>query len=301
MSKIFDAIKQAERSVAESEHSESVAASVAEETRAQSSGSVSVDGSAAHLFARSPNLAAEASNPFAPNPHIDVVQSGETKAPPLRAGTLNPDTNSGGPSGWKWPWQKARSTDPGPSLIFGDLGKSLEIAAKSPFWQWFHLEQTCEENGVHRFQPAGSEFRSLCYVDVKIAKNEMRAMTLGVQRVFVSGEGEPFARDLVRSFLCVLFPKEKSEAISRFADELGTEFGGSRPANVAEGTRHPAPLGAPSSLYLVFLGQGKRCAMEFGGFQVEEENVTDGSTQWLCLRVRPRPATKKKSFWKNTP
>ena len=28
-----------------------------------------------------------------------------------------------------------------------------------------------------------------------------------LQRAFVSGADEPFARDLVRSFLCVVFPK----------------------------------------------------------------------------------------------
>jgi hypothetical protein len=195
-----------------------------------------------------------------------------------------------------WP-RKALSE--GAGSIFGDFGENLESAAKSPFWQWFHLEQTDEKNGVHRFQLSASPFRSLCYLDMTVSsKNEMRALTLGVQRTFISGAGEPFARDLVRSFLCVLFPKEKSEAISRFVDELGTEFGGSRPA-VAEEARRPAPTGAPSSLYLVFLGQGKRCVTELGALMLEQENVAEDSTRWLCLRVSPQSNARKKRSGKS--
>ncbi len=159
-------------------------------------------------------------------------------------------------------WRVWRQRKPGPSVTaataFGDLGMNLDEAIKSGFWQWFHLEQTREVNGVHRFEPSGPKFHSLCYLDVRVAaKNRLQAITLGVQRKFISGSDEPFARDLVRSFLCAVFPKQKSEAVSQMVDELGSEFGGSRPVIVAEGARRLASFERPSALYLVFLGQAQ--------------------------------------------
>ena len=148
------------------------------------------------------------------------------------------------------------------------------------------MQQTREENGVHRFQPSGTQFQSLCYLDVAVsAKKDMQALTLGVQRAFINGEHEPFARDLVRSFLCTVFLQQKSEAVSQLVNELGTEFGGARPVIAAEGARREAPITRPSPPYLVFTGIGKRCAMELGALKLEMENVTDGSTRWFRLRV----------------
>jgi hypothetical protein len=144
---------------------------------------------------------------------------------------------------------------------------------------------------VQRFQPNGPQFRSLCYVDVAVSpKNEIQWITLGLKRAFIRGADEPFARDLVRSFLCLVFPHERPETVGQFVDELGTEFGGSRPVIVGEGVRRPAPGAKPSPFYLVFLGQGKRCATRSGAFLLEAENVSEGSTPWLCVRVKPPSA-----------
>ena len=194
---------------------------------------------------------------------------------------------------WRvWRQRKTRSEGTGASVAaasaFGDLGMNLDEAMKSGFWRWFHFEQTREENGLHRFEPSGPKFDSLCYLDVRVAaKNALQAITLGVQRKFIDGSEEPFARDLVRSFVCAVFPQQKSETVSQLVDELGSEFGGSRPVIVAEGARRPAPPGRPSGLYLVFLGQGKRCMIEAGALMLEAENVSDQSTRWFCLRLKP--------------
>jgi hypothetical protein len=284
MSMIFDALRQAERAVVERKHSATAAAPFANDTCAQTGGSG--HGSA-------PNL---------------VLQSPNTNAYSLRAGVLNHDTKLGGVvkvlAGMlavvARPRRKAEA--PRPSSIFGDLGKNLESATKSPFWQWFHFEQTREENGVRRFQPNEPKLHSLCYLDVTVsAKNEMEALTLGVQRAFIDGEHEPFARDLVRSFICTVFLQQKSEAVSQLVNELGTEFGGARPVIAAEGARREAPITRPSPLYLVLTGLGKRCAMESGAFKLEMQNVTDGSTRWFCLRVRLGPSLKQKRSGKGTP
>jgi hypothetical protein len=56
---------------------------------------------------------------------------------------------------------------------------------------------------------------------------------------------------------------------------------------VAEGARRPASFERPSALYLVFLGQGKRCMIEAGALTLEAENVSDQSTRWFCLRLKP--------------
>ena len=282
MSKVFDALRNAELAIPERKHSETAAAPLIKDTRAQTGSSG--HGSAPNLVLQSPN-----SNP-------------------LRAGILNQDTKIGGVvkvlAGMLAVVVRPRrkTEGPRPSSIFGDLGKNLESAAKSSFWQWFYLAQTHEENGVHRFQPSGTQFQSLCYLDVAVsAKKDMQALTLGVQRAFIDGEHEPFARDLVRSFLCAVFLQQKSEAVSQLVNELGTEFGGARPVIAAEGARREAPITRPSPLYLVFTGLGKRCAMESGAFKLEMQNVTDGSTRWFCLRVRPGPSLKQKRPGKGTP
>lgn len=203
----------------------------------------------------------------------------------------------------KWPARKPSVASPkvpsqskaqpaSPSLKpveFGALGSTLETATRSPFWQWFHMEQTQEQNGVHRFQPNGPKFHSLCYVDVMAAPTGgMQAVTLGLQRKFVEGQNEPFARELVKSFLCAVSP-ERSEELGRFVDEVGAEYGGTQPAGAGQSAPSPRPPAGsrPSPGYLVFIGRGKRCQMKSGGFEIVEENVTEGPTNWLCLRVKP--------------
>jgi len=177
-----------------------------------------------------------------------------------------------------------------PKFDFGDLGSNLDSAGKSAFWQWFHLEQTSEENGVHRFQPNGPKFHSLCYLDVPTSPSgAMQALTLGVQRKFIEGEDEPFARDLVKSFLSAIFP-QRSEELGRLIEEVSSEFGGTRPvilAQSAQTDQRTVAVANPSAAYLVFIGHGKRCRLKSGAFEVVEENVSEGQTDWLCLRVRP--------------
>ncbi len=182
----------------------------------------------------------------------------------------------------------ARAPKVAPRTEFGQLGANLESAEKSPFWNWFHLEQTFEQNGVRRFQPNGPKFHSLCYLEATVLPNGgMQALTLGLQRKFIEGVDEPFARDLVKSFVNAVFPEQRSEEVERFVEEVSAQFGGARPVIVAEGVRR-APAGAnPSGAYLVFIGQGKRCRMKSGAFELEEENVTEGRAEWLCLRVKP--------------
>jgi hypothetical protein len=282
MSKVFDAIRNAKLVVAERKYSETATALLTKDICSQT-------GSSGHGSA--PNL---------------VLQSPNTDS--LRAGILNHDTKIGGVvkvlagvlAAVVRPRRKAEG--PRPSSAFGDLGKNLESAAKTSFWQWFRWVQKHEENGVHRFQPSGTQFQSLCYLDVAVsAKKDMQALTLGVQRAFISGEHEPFARDLVRTFLCTVFPHQKSEAVSQLVNELGTEFGGARTVIAAEGARREAPITRPSPAYLVFTGLGKRCAMESGAFKLEMQNVTVGSTQWFCLRVSLGSSLKQKRSGKGTP
>jgi hypothetical protein len=282
MSKVFDALRNAELVVAERKYSETTAAPWTKDTCAQTGSSG--HGCAPNLFLQSPN-----SNP-------------------LRAGILNQDTKIGGVvkvlagvlAAVVRPRREAEG--PRPSSAFGDLGKNLESAAKSSFWQWFRWVQTHEENGVRRFEPSGTQFQSLCYLDVVAsAKKDMQALTLGVQRAFITGEHEPFARDLVRTFLCTVFPQQKSEVVSQLVNELGTEFGGARPVIAAEGARREAPIARPSPPYLVFTGLGKRCAMESGAFKLEMQNVTVGTTQWFCLRVSLGSSLKQKRSGEGAP
>jgi hypothetical protein len=351
MSKVFDALREAELAIAERKRAETAAALLIKDICAHTDSSG--QGSAPNLAVQSPNtnslpadilnhdtktggvaeimaglLAVVAPPPReaeAPQPKRSEVgaapltectcahtgSTGQGSAPNLAvqspntnslpAESRNHDTKTGGVAkimaGMRAvvtrPRPKAEA--PQPISIFGDLGQSLESAAKSSFWQWFYLAQTREENGVHRFQPSGTQFQSLCYLDVAVsAEKDMQALTLGVQRAFIDGEHEPFARDLVKSFLCTVLLQQKSEPVNQLVDELGTEFSGAWPVMAAEGARREAPITRASPLYLVFTGLGKRCATESGAFNLEMQNVTDGSTQWFCLRVRLGPPLKQK-------
>jgi hypothetical protein len=182
------------------------------------------------------------------------------------------------------------SSKPPNGFDFGILGSNLETAAKSPFWQWFHLEQTREQNGIRHFQPNGPKFHSLCYLDVASSPTGvMQALTLGIQRNLIQGPDEPFARDIVKSFLNAVFPDQHSEDLDRLIDEIGSEFGGARPVIVGEAAQkaRAATISSPSSAYLVFIGRGKRCRLKSGAFELIEENVIESQTNWLSLNVKP--------------
>ena len=178
------------------------------------------------------------------------------------------------------------------------MGVTLESAGKSSFWQWFQLQRAREENNAHRFQLNGPKYLSRCFLDVAVSpkNNEMQALTLSLQRSFINGPDEPFARELVRSFLCTVFFQQKTDEVTQLVNEVGTESG-SQPS--AEQVR-PAHE-KPSPPYLVFVGNGQRCALESGAFLLEMENLQNGSARWFYLRVRPRTALEKKRAEKSAP
>jgi hypothetical protein len=189
-----------------------------------------------------------------------------------------------------------------PAPVFGALGTSLATAVHTPFWQWFHFEQTGRSDGVCRFQPNGRKFHSFCYLDASLsAKDDLRSLTLGVQRLFIEGADEPFARDLVRSFLHAVFPEQEFEPVRRMANEVGSKHGGSRPVIVAAGTHRNAPSGDPSRPYEVFLGRRKSCTVKAGLFVLHLENADSESTRWFRLGVTPYQSLKPRlvSLWKS--
>ena len=176
--------------------------------------------------------------------------------------------------------------------VFGALGTTLETAALSPLWLWFHLEQTRQENGICRFQPNGPAFHSLCYLDVAVSgQGEMQTLELGVQRSFIEGGNAPFARDLVKSFLQAVFPQGDCEAVTRLIQELQSEFGGSRSVllakEVAKDVLRAVPAGKRSDAYGVFLGQKRSATIRAGLLRIEIENTVDEGSHWFLLHILP--------------
>src|SRR5579863_248976 len=97
------------------------------------------------------------------------------------------------------------------TYCFGKLGRTLESARQTGFFQRFHLvetEKTSQEPGlVTRFRPSGDKFRNLCYLDALAdSSSALVQMELVLSRALIDGRDRLFAQDLVKSFLVAVLP-----------------------------------------------------------------------------------------------
>lgn len=160
---------------------------------------------------------------------------------------------------------------------FGTMGRTLETARASGFFQWFHMQEAGrrpQDPGEElRFRPSGQKFRDLCYLDALASESgELVGMELTVQRSFLDGPDDLFAQDLVKSFLAGALPDACQEVLQDFMQEIKSPRGNGR----TEG-------------FLVFRGGKSSWKAKTGWSQLQLANVLVGETPHLLIRVTANP------------
>lgn len=160
---------------------------------------------------------------------------------------------------------------------FGIMGRTLETAQASGFFQWFHMEETerrAQDPGEERrFRPSGPKFRDLCYLDLLASESgELVGMELNVQRPFLDGPDDLFAQDLVKSFLAAALPAACQEVLRDFMREIKTPRGYGQ----TEG-------------FLVFRGGKSSWKTKTGWSQLQLANVLVRETPHLLVQVSANP------------
>jgi hypothetical protein len=160
---------------------------------------------------------------------------------------------------------------------FGSMGRTIDAARKTGFYQWFHMEETerhdHEPGNLVRVRPSGEKFHDLCYLDFLLSPTEeFVRMELVVKRSFVDGVDSLFAQDLVNSFLHAALPDACRRVLEDFINEINT------PA--AEG-QTPA--------FEVFKGRRNRWSTQTGWSQLEFANIAVDDEQSLVVNLGPNP------------
>jgi hypothetical protein len=146
---------------------------------------------------------------------------------------------------------------PGP---YGSLGKTLDEAKKTDFFQFFNLAQTGEtaskDGKKILFQPSGPKFHDLARVYMQLDKNnQISGAELELKRSFVdSGQDGIYARDIAKSFLTVAASPQDRDQLQKLISEIDQPTGTDRPV-IAHPDSLKTPVGPPSEGYLVYLGK----------------------------------------------
>ncbi len=160
---------------------------------------------------------------------------------------------------------------------FGSLGRTLETAEQTGFFQWFHLVQTDqiprEPGQMTRFRPSGEKFHDLCCLEVlEAGDGAMVQMDLVVQRGFIDGRNGLFAQDLVKSFLVAALPDACRDLLEDFMQEMQTPG------------RHGQTAGS-----LVFWGQRDEWSVKTGWSRLFLTNCSLAGERVFIVQVRPNP------------
>ncbi len=129
------------------------------------------------------------------------------------------------------PASPARSAQP---------ARQLAAERTSEFFAWFHLEGdgTPVPRGddlSHRFRPAGDSFRSVVALDVVTdAADGIRSACLYLDRSFLSGPEDAFARDIAKSFLGWILDKTAQEGAQPLIAHIADFAAANAPVIAAE-------------------------------------------------------------------
>ena len=161
------------------------------------------------------------------------------------------------------------------TYCFGKLGRTLESARQTGFFQWFHLvetEKTSQEPGlVTRFRPSGDKFRNLCYLDALAdSSSTLVQMELVLSRAFIDGRDRLFAQDLVKSFLVL------PDACQHLLEDLMREV------------QTPAAPGKTPG-FLVFAGKREMWGTQTGWSRLALCNVMLNEDRVFAVSVSPNP------------
>ncbi len=145
--------------------------------------------------------------------------------------------------------------------------RQLAAEHTSEFFAWFHLEAdgTPVPDGddlSHRFRPAGSAFQSVVALDVVTdAADGMRSACLSLDRSFVSGPEDAFARDIAKSFLGWILDSTAQERAQPLIAHIADLSTADAPVIAAEPLPPPAD---PTGAYAVFTGDADAATLDLG-------------------------------------
>lgn len=176
------------------------------------------------------------------------------------------------------------------------LGRSLDDAADSDFFRWFHLVRyeaprvLADGATWQGFRPDGAAFRDLVTVNLETDRADcLTEAKLCLDRAFIEHpKNGAFARDITASFLRWVLPEAAQGGVGGFLAELG-DLG----PNVIrlKAAAAPAPPPQPTAPYAVFLGRDKdaslalpACALRITNLQARA-GPRDPQHDWLWLRV----------------
>lgn len=165
---------------------------------------------------------------------------------------------------------------PAPSVAPALPARKLAAAIEAEFLTRFHLEPDDELTSVdagirHRFRPSGESFRGLVVLDVVTdAIDGMLSASLCLDRSFVSGPEEAFARDIAKGFLDWVLEDEAHERAQPLIAHIGNLAEANAPAMTAEPP--PQPRDA-SDAYAVFTGDGDVAALMLGATRLTLTNA----------------------------
>lgn len=176
------------------------------------------------------------------------------------------------------------------------LGRALRDAIDHDFFRWFGLERyeaprlLADGATWHGFRPEGAKFRALVTINLEADRAERIAEAkLCLDRAFIEHPKDgAFARDLTASFVRWAVPAGDQEVLRGFLREIG-DFG----PNVIRlaSASPPAPVGAPTPLYRVYLGEHKEAELALPSARLKLTNLQardgprDPQHDWIWIRL----------------
>ena len=155
-------------------------------------------------------------------------------------------------------------------------GRGLVAEKECEFFAWFHLEPDGEpvpdHDGIrHRFRPLGEAFRALVVLDVVTdAGDGIRSAHLCLDRSFVSGPENAFARDIAKSFLGWILDDAAEDQAAPLIANIGNLAAANAPVIRTDDLPPPAD---PTGAYAVFTGDADAAALVLGSVMLTLANI----------------------------
>jgi hypothetical protein len=146
--------------------------------------------------------------------------------------------------------------------------RTLVAERKTHFFVWFHLEPadapvTAGRPTWHSFRPSGPAFHPLVALDVGVdADSAIREARLGLDRAFIDGREDAFARDIAASFLRWALDAGAVERAGPLIASIADLSAANAP--VVAAAMPPDPPADPTGAYAVFLGLRDAAALALG-------------------------------------
>lgn len=207
-----------------------------------------------------------------------------------------------------------------PTLSESRLGRNLQDALRSDFFQFFHLRVASQSltraGGTAEFRPESPQFRDRVAVAVTVdGTGRFQRLALTMDRTVIDNdETQTQARDIVKSFLADATPLADLARVvpwvndiqfrqgtrgrsthrgdmdfSGIEDVIRSEIDTGRPVSVWMGGQRRPSLGTVSSAaFDVFLGQDGEYGEKLANCSVSLRNAIDATTATLTLTIAAR-------------